>query len=106
MRTALSSSLNVPAVRTADLIGIEAFTDRLRQLGFDGLVEEGDYYGAALALGDADVSLWQLTNAYRALANEGRYLELQLTTGGYSKFFRRVYLRGDSTMAAGSQLRF
>jgi len=91
MRTALSSSLNVPAVRTADLVGVEAFTDRLRQLGFDGLVEEGDYYGAALALGDADVSLSQITNAYRTLANGGRYSDLRLTTGSNSTISTQVY---------------
>lgn len=93
MRTALSSSLNVPAVRTADMVGVEAFTDRLRQLGCEGLVEEGDYYGAALALGDADVSLWQITNAYRTLANGGRYSELELTTGNNSTVSTRVYSR-------------
>jgi penicillin-binding protein 1C len=91
MRTALSSSLNVPAVRTADMVGVEAFTNRLRQLGFDGLVEEGDYYGAALALGDADVSLWQITNAYRTLANGGRYSDLRLTTAGNSTISTQVY---------------
>ncbi|HEV2169520.1 MAG TPA: transglycosylase domain-containing protein, partial [Candidatus Binatus sp.] len=91
MRTALASSLNVPAVRTADLVGVEAFTDRLRQLGFNGLVEEGDYYGAALALGSGDVSLWQLTNAYRTLANGGRYSELRLTTESNSKISTQVY---------------
>ncbi len=81
MRTALASSLNVPAVRTTDIVGVEAFADRLRRLGFSGLVEEGDYYGAALALGSADVSLWQLVNAYRTLANGGTYSELRLTNG-------------------------
>ncbi len=73
MRTALASSLNVPAVRTADLVGLESFAHNLRQLGFRGLAEEGDYYGAALALGSADVSLWELANAYRTLANAGKY---------------------------------
>src|SRR6266404_1967645 len=81
MRTALASSLNVPAVRTAGLVGLEVFTDYLRRLGFNGLNEEGDYYGAALALGSGDVSLWQLANAYRALANGGKYSELRLTSG-------------------------
>jgi penicillin-binding protein 1C len=81
MRTALASSLNVPAVRTAELVGLEVFTDYLRRLGFDGLDEEGDYYGAALALGSGDVSLWQLANAYRTLANGGQHSELQLTIG-------------------------
>src|SRR3984957_4583095 len=46
MRTALASSLNVPAVRTTEMVGVESFGDRLRRLGFSGLVEEGDYYGA------------------------------------------------------------
>ena len=91
MRTALASSLNVPAVRTAGIVGVEVFADRLRQLGFSGLVEEGDYYGAALALGSSDVSLWQLVNAYRTLANGGRYSELRLTTGGDTHKSTQVY---------------
>jgi penicillin-binding protein 1C len=92
MRTALASSLNVPAVRTADMIGLEAFAQHLRQLGFHGLSEEGDYYGAALALGSADVSLWELTNAYRTLANGGEYTALRLTPGANDGDSRtRVY---------------
>jgi len=91
MRTALASSLNVPAVRTTDMVGVEVFADRLRRLGFSGLVEEGDYYGAALALGSADVSLWQLVNAYRALANGGRYSELRLTTDSDTHMTTQVY---------------
>jgi penicillin-binding protein 1C len=71
MRTALASSLNVPAVRTADLVGVEALADHLRRLGFAEIVEQGDYYGASLALGSADVSLWNLVNAYRTIANGG-----------------------------------
>ena len=92
MRTALASSLNVPAVRTADLLGVEVFSDYLRRLGFSGLDEEGDYYGTALALGSGDVSLWQLANAYRTLANGGQYSDLQLTIGADSQSnARRVY---------------
>ena len=91
MRTALASSLNVPAVRTADMVGVEVFAERLRQLGFSGLVEEGDYYGAALALGSGDVSLWQLVNAYRTLANGGQYSDLRLTIDADTKKPARVY---------------
>jgi penicillin-binding protein 1C len=91
MRTALASSLNVPAVRTTDMVGVESFADHLRRLGFSGLVEEGDYYGAALALGSADVTLWQLVNAYRTLANGGRYSELRLTTDVNTRKSTRIY---------------
>jgi penicillin-binding protein 1C len=71
LRTALASSLNVPAVRTLTLVGLEPFAARLRALGLDTLTEEGDYYGWGLALGGADVRLLQLANAYRVLANGG-----------------------------------
>jgi penicillin-binding protein 1C len=91
MRTALASSLNVPAVRTTDMVGVEVFADRLRRLGFSGLVEEGDYYGAALALGSADVTLWQLVNAYRTLANGGKYSDLRLTNDTNTQKSNQVY---------------
>jgi penicillin-binding protein 1C len=42
------------------------------------LTEAGDFYGPSLALGSADVTLWELTNAYRALANGGRWSEATL----------------------------
>ena len=70
-RTALSASLNIPAVRTLELVGAETFVQQLRRLGFKGLVESGEYYGPSLALGSADVSLWEMVNAYRTLANGG-----------------------------------
>ena len=71
VRTALASSLNVPAVRTLELVGVDRFHDALKRLGMDTLTRDDEFYGAALALGDADVTLLSLTNAYRALANGG-----------------------------------
>ncbi|MEO5356325.1 MAG: penicillin-binding protein 1C [Nitrospirae bacterium YQR-1] len=80
LRTALSSSLNIPAVKTIILTGIEPFYNLLRLLGFDSLTEGADYYGASLALGSADITLMELVNAYRALANKGIYSPLSMTT--------------------------
>ncbi|MDO9315982.1 MAG: penicillin-binding protein 1C [Burkholderiaceae bacterium] len=69
-RTALASSLNVPAVRVGAMLGADALWARLNAFGFE-LPESGGYYGDSLALGSADVTLLALTNAYRALANGG-----------------------------------
>jgi len=69
-RTALGASLNVPAVRVAALLGPDALFERLNAFGL-ALPHNGGYYGHALALGGADVTLLALTNAYRALANGG-----------------------------------
>ena len=79
VRSALASSLNVPAVKTLALVGGDQFLQRLRQLGFSHLNESDEFYGPSLALGGADVSLWELTTAYRTLANEGRQGPLQLS---------------------------
>jgi penicillin-binding protein 1C len=71
-RTALAASLNVPAVRTLVMVSPESFARELRAAGLP-LRESGDYYGYSLALGSAEVSLLSLANAYRMLANGGRY---------------------------------
>ena len=70
-RASLAGSLNVPAVRTLMLVGLDRFAGQLHALGFTSLTEQADFYGPSLALGSADVSLLELTNAYRALANGG-----------------------------------
>jgi penicillin-binding protein 1C len=77
-RTALASSLNIPAVKVLGLLGVETFVRKLRDLGFDNL-QSPDFYGASLALGSADVTLWELVNAYRSLANRGVWSPMHLT---------------------------
>jgi penicillin-binding protein 1C len=71
LRSALAASLNVPAVRTLELTSADAFVGELRRLGFAGLAHGGDFYGPALALGSAEVSLEELVGAYRTLAQGG-----------------------------------
>ena len=77
-RSALAGSLNVPAVRTLLLVGVDDFRDRLWDSGYRGLVEDGDYYGYSLALGSAEVTLLEQADAYRSLANGGRWAPLRL----------------------------
>ncbi|TFW11433.1 penicillin-binding protein 1C [Massilia arenosa] len=72
-RTSLASSLNIPAVRTLMLAGLDRFHERLRTLGIRTLTEAPDYYGYSLALGSGEITLLDLANAYRALANHGLY---------------------------------
>ncbi|MCX8477887.1 MAG: penicillin-binding protein 1C [Sphingomonas sp.] len=78
-RIALAGSLNVPAVRTLLLTGVDAFRDRLWDTGYRGLVEDGQYYGYSLALGSAEVTLVEQVAAYRSLALGGRWSPLRLT---------------------------
>ena len=77
-RLALAGSLNVPAVRVLMLLGVENLIATLRRFGLSTITRDGEYYGYALALGSAPVSLLQLANAYRALANGGRWSALRM----------------------------
>ncbi|HZF85963.1 MAG TPA: transglycosylase domain-containing protein, partial [Burkholderiaceae bacterium] len=71
VRTALAASLNVPAVRTLVMVSPDAFARQLQRAGIT-LAQSGDYYGYSLALGSAELTLLQLANAFRTLANGGR----------------------------------
>ncbi len=89
-RTALASSLNIPAVRVLELAGKEDFTERLRLSGFSTINDDAEYYGYSIALGSADITLADLTAAYMALANAGVYMPLKLVSGEPSGPAKRI----------------
>lgn len=70
-RVALACSYNVPAVRVAQDVGVPALLSKLRECGLETLTEDPSYYGHGLTLGNGEVTLFELTRAYAALANEG-----------------------------------
>jgi penicillin-binding protein 1C len=72
-REALASSYNVPAVELASRVGTGALLHTLHLAGFTSLSRDAQYYGLGLALGNGDVTLIELANAYRALANGGQW---------------------------------
>lgn len=71
VREALGNSLNVPAVRAIDFVGNVAFLQHLHHLGFASLRESADYYGNGLVLGNGEVTLFELVQAYATLARQG-----------------------------------
>ena len=71
VRVALASSLNVPAVRTLDRIGIEAFLELAHRVGLRTL-DATEAYGLSLTLGGGEVRLLDLTAAYGGIANGGK----------------------------------
>lgn len=74
LRTALASSLNVPAVRTLDAIGVAALVRTANRAGLSG-IDAPEPYGLSLALGSAEAPLLRLTAAYGAIANGGLLAE-------------------------------
>ncbi len=71
LRIALANSLNVPAVRVLEKVGVQTFLERLHQLGFEHLNQTPEHYGLGLTLGSGEVSLWELARAYLTIARQG-----------------------------------
>lgn len=81
LRYALANSLNIPAVKTAQAVGVPAILAQLHRLGFSSLARGADDYGPAIVLGDGAVPLLQLVQGYTALARHGRFVPLHVLAG-------------------------
>ncbi len=73
LSVAFGSSYNVPAVYTLNKIGLHAYYNFLKKVGFDSIEKPADYYGLGLTLGNADVTLLELVRAYSIFPNSGKY---------------------------------
>ncbi|MFM7203738.1 MAG: penicillin-binding protein 1C [Myxococcota bacterium] len=78
LRAALANSYNIPAVKLAEKISPERLLSSLRLAGFESLDQTAEHYGVGLVLGNGDVTLWELTRAYRGLAMGGRLEPLRI----------------------------
>ncbi|MGH2400855.1 MAG: penicillin-binding transpeptidase domain-containing protein, partial [bacterium] len=101
LREALGNSLNIPAVRTLQYIGPGVFLNALRDLGFDSLRAHPEVYGDGLALGNGEVTLYELVQAYTVLARKGLFLPLTGRLGDpAARSERRVYSPEVSSLIA------
>ena len=76
LRQALANSLNTPAVRTLKYVGAENYLNYLNDFGFTGLTNHPNFYGDGIALGNGEVTLYELVQAYAAIANQGIFKPL------------------------------
>ena len=72
-RQALAMSLNIPAVKALQHVGVPAMIDQARKMGITSF-QDPSKYGLALTLGGGEVRLVDLTTAYGVFANNGKYV--------------------------------
>ncbi|MDP2649650.1 MAG: PBP1A family penicillin-binding protein [bacterium] len=75
LRLALGNSLNIPAVKTLNQIGVPAMISLAKEMGIKTWNEE-DKYGLSITLGGADVTMVDLANAYSVLADGGERIDI------------------------------
>ncbi|MBI1821227.1 MAG: PBP1A family penicillin-binding protein [Nitrospirae bacterium] len=73
VRKALENSMNVPTVKLALTIGLDAIIQTARSLGIESLLRPNP----SLALGSYEVTPFEIISAYTVLANQGMKTELQ-----------------------------
>jgi penicillin-binding protein 1C len=79
-RTALASSLNIPAVKVLSAAGgPAALHERLREVGLTTLNRAPEIYGLGLTLGNCEARLLEMTNAYASLARLGEFQPWHVT---------------------------
>lgn len=70
IRSALGNSLNIPAVKSLRIIGVEKFMDQATKMGITSW-NDPSQYGLSLTLGGGEVRMIDLVQAFSVIANMG-----------------------------------
>ncbi len=96
-REALAASFNVPAVYLVDKLSVQRFHDFLRELNFNSLDRETNFYGLSLSLGAGEVTLLEMVNGYRTIAREGVIGEEKTITEIYDVYGNLIEYQKENT---------
>jgi penicillin-binding protein 1C len=95
LRFALANSLNVAAIKVLEHAGgPEALYEALQEAGITTLGHPAAYYGLGLTIGNGEVRLLELTNAFASLARLGIYRPFRLLLRSQSELSapgRRIF---------------
>jgi len=75
LRTAFANSFNIPAVRTAQKMGVDNIVNFGRDMGISSW-KDSSKYGISITLGGAEVTMKELATAYGTIANEGKRVDI------------------------------
>ncbi len=93
----VTQSLNVPAVRVLNKVGLQQFYYRLKQLQLEGLTKSVDHYGLSLILGGGESTLWDLSRLYKGLAQSRL---------GHSQPFAKFKVLSEDTITQGPDFNY
>jgi 1A family penicillin-binding protein len=71
MRKTLAMSLNIPAIKTLSLVGIDSAINMAQRLGITTLTDQ-KRYGLSMAIGGAEVKPIEMASAFSVFANDGK----------------------------------
>lgn len=100
LRVALASSLNVPAVWMLQRLGVRNFEEFLGRAGFTSLEHQKERLGVGLALGNASVTLAELTRGFSLFPRGGTVPDLRVVRSGAAAEGTRVVAPATAALIA------
>lgn len=91
VRNALDWSLNIPSVEVMQKVGIDKAVQTAQRLGLSSIDDKKNNYGLSLALGAAEVTPLQMTNAYAAFANGGTQYDTSIIRSVNNKYGNTIF---------------
>ena len=96
MRDALAQSINLAAIKTLYLAGLNKTFNLAKNMGL-GTLTDPSRYGLTLVLGGGEVRLLDMTNAYAVFARDGEFLEYKSIVNVINKDGKEVVLPKQKT---------
>jgi penicillin-binding protein 1A len=87
LKQALANSVNVITARLIDMVGPQPVIDLARNLGIKSKIP----YAPSIALGTADIKLYEMVGAFNGFANKGQYIKPVFVTRIEDKNGRVLY---------------
>ena len=87
LKEALANSVNVITARLIDMVGPQPVIELARNLGIKSEIP----YAPSIALGTADIKLYEMVGAFNGFANKGQYIEPVFVTRIEDKNGRVLY---------------
>src|SRR5581483_2805124 len=85
MEYSLEHSLNIPAVKSLQLLDKDAFIQKLSDCHFEQIKKDQRKLGLSMILGGCGATLEELTGMYSIFANNGKYIPPQYTQANLFK---------------------
>lgn len=103
VRQALARSLNIPSIKVMQQYGLAESIEAAKKLGITSIDGDASDYGLSMAMGSAEVSLQEMTNAYAAFADGGNARKNTTLREIKDKFSKSIYTHNSESTRAVSE---
>jgi len=97
---ALVNSLNIPAVKLLEEVGLNNFTNFLEGCGFNQIQKQKNKLGLSMILGGCGTNLQELTRLFTAFARKGKLYQLNFIQNDEEEKSEQIFSEESSYMVA------